>query len=227
MEYLTLASSNEQTITVLIVESGRIQIEGCIFNRVKLDLSIKINQLKMLPKGLFINNSCELDHSTVLATIHESNAEFLAFINHTTFIFGDGIRIFGQPNSNAYISNCKFKNNYSRAIDTFNVSKVIVANSIFAENSYRIIIYLQSYCVEINNCTINSNLFCEDVISTDTNYLNITNSLFIDNYQDTVFNYEPYTEEDPGLIHIKDSTFINNHGGGITNAEYSRLATGH
>ena len=229
IENLILASSNEETMAVSIEECGSIQIEGCTFNRVVLDLYVKsmiMSQPTMFPKGLFIGSS-EFNHSTVFATVLKGNTEFQAFINNTIFIFGRGIEMYGQQNSIVYIFSCIFKYNYEGAISTFNVSKVIVANSTFTENKYSndSIIYLQSYRLEINNCIFTGNLNCKEVVRAETNYLNMTNSEFINNScLNTVWIDELYTEEDSGVIHIKNSTFIdNNQGGGIINFEYNRL----
>ena len=228
IENLILASSNEETVTVSIEECGSIQIVGCTFNRVELDLYVKsiiTNQLAKFPKGLFIN-SCEFNHSTVFATVLEGNTEFQAFINNTIFIFGGGIEMYGQQNSIVYIFSCIFKYNYEGAISTFNVSKVIVANSTFTENKYSndSIIYLQSYRLEINNCIVTGNLNCKEVVRAETNYLNMTNSEFINNNcLSTVWIDDGYTEEDTGMIHIKNSSFIDNQGRGITNFKYNKL----
>ena len=227
IENLILASSNEETMAVSIRKCGSIQIVGCTFNRVKLDLYVKsiITKLTKFPKGLFIN-SCEFNHSTVFATVLEGNTEFQAFINNTIFIFGGGIEMYGQQNSIVYIFSCIFKYNYEGAISTFNVSKVIVANSTFTENKYSndSIIYLQSYRLEINDCIVTGNLNCEEVVRAETNYLNMTNSEFINNNcLNTIWIDDGYTEEDTGMIHIKNSSFIDNYGGGIIKIKYNRL----
>ena len=236
IENLIIVSYDKQTGHVLIKECQFLFFSGCTFNRIELNILIGTVdhalsngsfKTTLLSKDLSITH-CEFNYSSIQIFNADTNVTFQVSINDTNYYRGKGIEIDGVSASRTilYLTNCMFKYNYRGAVKFSTSERIIIINSTFAKNNYKLICQLQSIIVEIINCSFTTNTNCENVISTTAKQIYIANSQFSQNQCTATVNlvHNEFIETYGGIdtVHIENSSFLSNRGekgGGVTNIE--------
>ena len=249
IENITLASSNNNTGTLLINACGKLLFINCTFNNTKFRIVIDCRtttdsmsssgnisfQPTQFPSHLSVI-SCEFNQSTVHVSTLNINAEFKVQVNSTDFFQGGAIKIKGQYRGHIYLTNCEFRGNYHGAIEISKSAKIFITNSTFIGNQYiesefgTAVCDLQSKCLEVLDSNFISNLNCDAVARVSANQILIATSHFVrNNCSQTLSIDDAFLTNikiDTDSVLISDSSFVNNHGssgGGVVNYIYGHL----